>query len=249
MSQKQPPLLLVALDDFAEKPSETIAIVQRLSQVEGAWGIKVNLDFLIKNSVEVALTMLDGVSQLPFNRHLPIFADLKMWNGKRTMIDVLAMLAGRVDFVNAYLLGSDQLKASMDALSGTKTKMLGVTVLTHYDDAYCKKWFKRSLNEMVYDLTEEAVAIGCHGVILPGTTLDVVKDFSLEKCVPGIRFPWYQDDRHSEEVTVQQAVQGGASIVVCGSPIMKAHKNQTAIAAVGDAVGALRHALLELQAG
>lgn len=242
MNEKKSPLLFVALDDLTQKEADTLAVLRKFTNVEGNWGIKVNLDWMLKRGIETALSILEDL-----NLERPIFVDLKMWNGKRTMRDVFKMLAGRVDYVNSYVLAGPELQGSLEPLQGTKTKVLGVTVLTHYDDNYCQEWFRRSLRDMVCFSAEKAVTIGCDGIILPGTMAGYVSDMKIEKHVPGIRPSWFKDDRHSEEVTPQKMAEVGVDGAVCGSPIIKVAKNPAAVAEVGDSVGALRRILQDLQ--
>ena len=209
------PFLFVALDDLAKKEKETLGVAEELSHVSGDFGFKVNLDYLLMKGLKAAL---EPIQQ--FGR--PVFADLKMWNGTRTMASVIEnLVAIGVDYLNVYALADDLLPKAIQITEGTKTKVLGLTVLTHFNEAYCQRHFRRSLPETVRHFTEVALKAGCHGIILPGTALEIVADLNIIKVVPGIRPNWYKDTRHKEEVEPQIAVEKGASILVCGSPITK----------------------------
>lgn len=211
------PLLLVALDDLATNEKKTLAIVKELAAIDAEFGFKLNLDYLLNR--EKGLTAIIKKFK-KFNR--PIFADIKMWNGTRTMKSVLENFVSlEVEYTNVYALADNLLPKAIEITEGTQTKVLGLTVLTHFDDAYCQRHFKRSLPETVRHFSEVAVEAGCHGIILPGTTLNVVKDISKTKAVPGIRTDWYKDKRHEQEVTPKEAIQNGADIIIPGSPIMK----------------------------
>ena len=223
------PLLFVALDDLGNKEWETLEVVRELDQVPGDFGYKINLDCLIAEGVRTT------ICKLPASR--PIFADSKTWNGKRTMTDIAKMLVDAgVDYFNVWVQADDQLAGAVKATEGSKTKILGVTVLTHYNDDWCRMYFCRSLKETVVFLTQRAKDLGLHGVVLPGTCLAAVKDSDRIKTVPGIRMEDFKDDRHKQEVTPEFAAQNGADIVVCGSPIMK----------VSDKAGTLRQILSRL---
>jgi orotidine-5'-phosphate decarboxylase len=213
------PFLFVALDDLDKKEKETLDIAERLVAVDGPFGFKINLDYLL-NPILSTKTVLFQMRQR-FGR--PIFADLKMWNGTRTMRSVIEMLVDSgVDYLNVYAQADDLLSGAIKAVEGSKTKILAVTVLTHYDEDYCQKWFRRSLRDTVRLGAEVALQRGCHGIILPGTVLDVVKDFGFEKWTPGVRLGWYPEDaRHQQEVEPRVAVNGGVTGLVCGGPIMK----------------------------
>lgn len=227
------PLLLIALDDLAGKEEKTLKVAEQLSKVEGNFGFKVNLDYLL-NPEKGLKTLLAPIQQ--FDR--PVFFDLKMWNGTRTMASVIEnLVALGVDYLNVYALADELLPKAIQITEGTKTKVLGLTVLTHFNEAYCQKHFRRSLPETVRHFAEVAVKTGCHGIILPGTALEAVADLDTIKVVPGVRSTWYKDTRHEEEVELRVAAEKGANILVCGSPIMKS-ENQ---------VDALRRILAEIQ--
>lgn len=213
------PFLWVALDDLDKKEKETLLIAERLNAVDGPFGFKLNLDYLL-NPIYSAKTL---IFQMQERFHRPIFADLKMWNGTRTMRSVIETLVDAgVDYLNVYALADNLLPGAIKAAEGSKTKILAVTVLTHYDDDYCQKWFRRSLRDTVRLGAEVARDRGCHGIILPGTALDMAEDIKFEKVNPGVRLPWYPEDaRHQQEVEPGVAVKRGATGLVCGGPIMK----------------------------
>lgn len=227
------PLLLNALDDLVGKEKKTLKVAEQLSKVEGNFGFKVNLDYLL-NPKKGLKALLAPIQQ--FGR--PIFSDLKMWNGTRTMASVIEnLVALGVDYLNVYALADELLPKAIQITEGTKTKVFGLTVLTHFNEAYCQKHFRRSLPETVRHFAEVAVEAGCHGIILPGTALEAVAYLDTIKVVPGIRPIWYKDTRHEEEIESRVATQKGASVLVCGSPIMKS----------GNPVDALRRILAEIQ--
>ena len=211
------PFLFVALDGLTRKEKETLEIANKLSNVNNEnFGFKINLDYLLNKGLENAINPIKKLGR-------PIFADLKMWNGGRTMSSVIENLfILEVDYMNVYALADDLLPEAIKITTKAKTKVLGLTVLTHFDDAYCQKHFKRSLSETVRHFAEVAIDVGCHGIILPGTVLDAVSDITgIIKVVPGVRPVWYGDKRHKEEIEPWLAVKKGADILVCGSPIMK----------------------------
>ncbi len=215
--------LSIALDSLSTKEESTLAVVRSLNEVEGNFGWKVNLDFITHKTAKGAVETLK-----PFGRD--IFVDLKMWNGKRTMSDLAKELADLgVKYINLYALADDQIPKVIEAVAGSGTLVLAVTVLTHYDDDYCQKHFLRSLSKTVRHLADTALVRGCHGIILPGTCLGAVTDLDTIKVIPGVRPSWFKDDRHSEEITPSLAIAGGAKLLVCGSPIMKSEDKPAAL--------------------
>lgn len=210
------PILFVALDSLIKDPVNTIELAQKLAgEVEGNFGFKVNVDYILKHGTGV-LKEITAIGK-------PVFADIKMWNGGRTMSDYAKELVDLgIDYFNIYALADKESEKVVKVLEGTETKLLMVSVLTHYDEAYCHQWFNRSLKQTIHFCAEIATQYKSNGIILPGTCLSAVEEFKeLEKCVPGIRPAWFKDDRHSEEVTPSEAINGGADILVCGSPVFK----------------------------
>lgn len=207
--------LFIALDGLAEKEKETLKIAERLSEIEGNFGFKINLDYLLKKGIQDAV---ENVKQ--FGK--PVFADLKMWNGGRTMTSVIENLVSmEVEYLNIYALADDLLPEVIKIVGDSKTKILGLTVLTHYSEDYCQKHFHHSLRGAVRHFAQVAIEVGCHGIILPGTTLEIVQDLEIIKVVPGIRPEWYEDTRHKQTVTPSEAILNGADVIVVGSPITK----------------------------
>lgn len=210
------PFLFVALDDMVDTENITLEIAETLAQESGDFGFKVNLDFLLEEELWSAIDIVSELGR-------PVFADLKMFNGARTMASIIQKVIDcKVDYLSVYALADEELRKAIQSVKKNDTKILGVTILTHYDDAYCKKHFCRTLGEAVRHFAETAIDVGCDGIIVPGTTLGVVSDLETIKVVPGIRPGWYKDSRHKEEITPATAVEKGADILVCGGPIMKA---------------------------
>lgn len=220
------PGIFLAFDNLREKPQETLYTAQELADAGEPFGMKVNLDALLDKGILSLVSMIRR-----FGR--PMFLDFKMWNGTRTMEDIVKTCVDLgVDFVNVYALADKQLAKAVKATEGSKTKILSLTVLSHYDDAYCQKWFRRSLREAVADFSQYAVDAGCHGILLPGTALEVVKDLDTIKVATGLRPEWYKDSRHEQEATPAQVALGGADFTVCGSPVLKQASTQECIDAL-----------------
>ncbi len=226
---KSKPFLFVGLD--YQDPYEVADFAEELCQVDrDSFGFKLNLDFLIN-------TVLSGNYE-PFERVLsmkkPIFTDLKMWNGKRTMTSIAEGLIKRnVDYFNVYSLADKPfLEALVEKTKGTNTKVLGVTVLTHYDEDYCQRKRGCSFEEAVRSDAETAYDAGCDGIILPGTMLNEVMDLQMEKLIPAVRPDWYGktgDNYQKQESSVKEAIDGGANLLVCSSPIRKSPDRKEAL--------------------
>lgn len=224
------PFLFVALDGTE---GQVIKMASTLSRVEGSFGFKINLDYLLHPNKGLKTTV--GNIQA---HDKPVFVDLKMWNGTRTMLEVIKTLVGLgVDYLNVYALADDLLPEAIEATKDSKTKVLGLTVLSHYTEAYCLKHFRRTLKDTVRYLAEVAIEAGCHGIIVPGTTLEKVRVLKGIKVATGIRPDWYKDERHRQIVTPKKAIEEKADGLVCGSPITKS----------SNPVEALKKVLSEMQ--
>lgn len=222
-------LLFVALD--SPKRERVLEWMGLLDDMERDFGYKVNLDFIVQNGG------VGAIRDLPTTR--PIFADMKMWNGVRTMVETCkALQDAGASFVSVYALaGVDMLTELREALSDLShpiIKLLGLTVLTHYDDAYCREQFGMSLELTVSHLAEIAQNAGLHGIIVPGTALGAVKEFEIAKLVPAVRPLSYVEKRKDQKQTVsaQAATRAGADLLVCGSPVTKADDPRRALAEI-----------------
>ncbi|MCK5332780.1 orotidine 5'-phosphate decarboxylase [Candidatus Parcubacteria bacterium] len=211
---KMKPCLFIALDGLSNNEKETLKIAEKLSNVEGNFGFKINLDYLLKVGTKKAIEKIRK-----FGR--PIFADIKMFNGTRTMKDIIRDLVDlEVEYLNVYALADYLLPEAVAIAKGTKTKVLCLTILTHFDDSYCQNHYRRSLKDAVRHFAKIGKDANCDGVILPGTMLEVVKDLDMINLVPGVRPEGFVDDRHKEEINEGDAIDGGADILVIGGPIM-----------------------------
>ena len=211
---KEYPILFVALD--YDKQSKIYKMAEKLSNVEGNFGFKINLDF-IRKPWRRSLKFLKREFQKP------IFADMKMANGSRTMTSATKGLTKEeVDFTNIHAFMDEEMKKTIESTKNEDIKIFGLTVLTHFTEDYCQKFFRRSLPDTVRLFTEVSCEAGCDGIILPGTMLWVVRRLPIHKVTPGLRPKGYkEDERHKEKVSHIETIELGATSGVMGSPITK----------------------------
>lgn len=218
------PFLYVALD--YDTPEKALSMAEKLNEVEGNFGYKLNGDLLLKYG-------LDTVDRFQkFER--PIFADLKLWKGRGTMGAVLDVLMEKgVEHTNVYAhAGQEYLTSLTEKTEENKISLLALTILTHYDERYCQKVHGKSLAGTVRTLGEEAKKSGCDGLVLPPTCLGEVEDLNMENLTPGIRPNWYlekHDNNQKQVSTPSEAVNNGSDILVMGSPIRKDEKPRKAL--------------------
>lgn len=225
--------LAIALDALKTREKETLEKAYSLSQEPGEFGFKINDDYISSVGLREAFIR----TKVAISESRWLFTDIKMLKGGRTMAETAKEICDLgVRYLNLYALADKEIEPVIRAVEGSETKVLGLTVLSHFDESYCQDHFRRTFAETVRHLAKVAKNRGCHGIILPGTMLGEVADLDLIKCATGIRPLSYKDTRHEQEVTPAQAKAGGADIAVIGSPILK----------VSDPIAALREILAEV---
>lgn len=218
--------LYVALDDATVQGCYEKA--SQVCDVSGDFGFKLNQDVLLEEGVA------DLVHKFTSRYRRPVFADIKMWNGGRTMEATIANLvrAGAA-ITNVYAhAGVKAIQRALKGAEGSEMKVFGLGILTHYTEDYCQTIYRRSLKEMVRIFGEISAEADLPGYILPGTCLDQVADLPFVKLVPAVRPTWFEDTRvnnQEQTVTPAEAFRGGAHIVVCGSPIFKSPDPRVAL--------------------
>lgn len=215
-------ILYIALDHNDQASNLTLA--QQLAPEQGSFGFKINQDHysLWKGYVDEIATLKK-----------PFFVDTKINNGSRTMINIIKDIASKgADLTNVWAAAERLIVPIAETLENKRTRLLGVTITTHFTEEYCQRIYKRSLPETVRMWSEIALENGCHGIIIPGTTLDVVKDLKCLKLVPAVRPEWYEDRKSNDQeqtITPTEAIKGGADYLVCGGPIYKHPKPNEAL--------------------
>ena len=208
--------MLYAAMDFTGR-DQMLRAADLIAPVQGDFGFKVNDDYVTTYTPEKAIADLS-----PYGKN--IFVDYKLLKGTTRMINQVKELAktGAVNFTNVYVLAGNMLKKVVEKTQGLGVGILGITILTHMDEAYCQFFFQRSLQETVRMMTEYAHASGCPGVILSGTCLKTVRDIPILKVSPGIRPAWYKSKKanpQSQEVEPAMIIKNGGDTAVVGSPI------------------------------
>lgn len=219
--------VFVALDYNNHR--EILENTRLLSRAKGSYGFKINLDAMLGlDSSDVTtyklMSRIKGLGK-------PVFLDIKMWNGERTMINVVQKCVDlEIDIVNVYPhVGTDLLSKLINLTRGTKTKIFVLTVLTHFDNDYCYRVYGKNLSETVRMFAQMAYESKADGIILPPTCLHVVRDFDMIKMCPGIRPPpkevcdipsgSKEANNQKQVATPKEAVERGANYLVIGSPI------------------------------
>lgn len=156
-----------------------------------------------------------------------VFLDLKFNDIPNTMVNaVREALKQKVSLLTVHTLsGPDALKEVAHACGGSKTKVLGVTILTSICPHFLQDLgIKRKLSEEVLHLAKMAKRCGLDGVVCSVREAKIVrkhlgKNFLI--VTPGIR-PKAAGDDQKRTATVVAAVKAGSDYLVIGRPILKA---------------------------
>jgi orotidine-5'-phosphate decarboxylase len=173
-----------------------------------------------------------------------VFVDLKCHDIPHQVAGAVAGLADLgAEFLTAQVAGGrGMLEASVAAVEGTETKVLGVTALTSLDE--------RALSEVGIAATPQALVLqraalaqdaGLHGVVsspLEAEALRARVGARFEIVTPGVRPAGHAADDQRRVATPAAAIRWGASRLVVGRPITQSD----------DPAAAARRILAEIEA-
>ena len=150
-----------------------------------------------------------------------IFLDLKLHDIPNTVkksIEGLVSLPIKMLTIHTSG-GKEMMMAAMEAVSGTKIKVFGVTALTSLSNDDTNEIFQRTASAQVNAMLDLAESAGIDGVVCSPHELDLVsKRKSLLSITPGIRLYDSNDDQ-KRVMTPKEAINHGADYLVIGRPI------------------------------
>lgn len=222
------PKLFVALDD--SQLHEVLIRASKIADVEGDFGFKVNLDAMFADEAVDALACVQAFGK-------PVFADLKMYNGARTMTEMVKVVASAGAVMTNIFAGNAAklLEKTAEAAEETGIFLFGIGPLTHMTPEDCHGVYGCSFEEATIRLGERAAQAGMSGYICPGTMNAEASELGLSILNPAVRPTWFEDKKanyQEQTVTPTEAFATGASIVVCGSPIFKSPDPAEALARI-----------------
>lgn len=209
--------IFVGLD--LNKRDANLELVRNIEEahLDGGYGYKINQDHaMIWNAPYISQVVETGK---------PVFVDLKMNNGPRTMTKTIEWLADMgVAYTNIWAHAERNLAKTVEQLGDIeRPKILAATFYTRWDDAYAQRHHNMSLEELVRHWSEVGMENGADGIIYPGNLAHVVADISGIKLNPALRIGGLVTESEQEQTsTPYDAFMGGANIGVVGSPIYKA---------------------------
>lgn len=156
-----------------------------------------------------------------------IFLDLKFHDIPNTVAGAIRSAGSLgVSYFNVHCGGGlEMMKAAVRARdeSGSKAKLLGVTVLTSLDDLAVQEiGFPRSASAQVKTFVDLAIDAGLDGVVCSAQELPIVRQLAgndFITMVPGIRPAGADAGDQKRVMSPTEAARAGAHCLVIGRPI------------------------------
>ena len=185
---------------------------------------------------------------LEFSRELigqgkQVFVDLKLHDIGNTVekgVESIAKIGATFLTVHAY---PQTMHAAVDARKGSELRILGVTVLTSYDDAdLAAAGYDFTVPELVAERAAQARDIGVDGLVCSAEEAAKIRTIASAGMVlvtPGIRPSGAEKGDQKRIMTPAAAIAAGADHLVVGRPILAAPDPKAAAEAiVADIAGA-----------
>ena len=185
-------------------------------------GIKIGLQYITQRSPE-------EIRELSKFKK-PIFYDGKFFDIKNTLVESVKSLKNlNINYATVHLLnGLDALKAANQASQKINLNLLGVSVLTSFNDKDLKSLgFNNKVEDQVKQLIKIAVEARLYGVICSPLEIKMIKEIAPNlKCfTPGIRMEKTNDDQ-KRTMTANEAIKAGSDCLIIGRPITKGNPQE-----------------------
>ncbi len=205
--------LIIALDNV-ENIEEVRNLLKKVSPHVG-WakiGFETILGFGLQPMIEVVK-----------DAGLKIFVDVKINDIPNTMVQAaLKLLKYDVEMFNIHCSAGPKALAEI-AKSKGNTIVLGVTVLTSFDDEECQKVFNDNVSNKVLSFTQDAQRSGINGIVCSAQDLQVINNYrglkELLKITPGIQPSEGLGNDQTRVTTAKMAIRLGATAIVVGRAI------------------------------
>ena len=203
--------IFIACDVSSQKE-----IVDLLSKIHAEIsGIKIVLQYITQHSPE-------DIKELgKFNKQ--IFYDGKFFDIKNTLVESIKSLKDlKISYATVHLLsGLDALTAANKAANDVNIKLLGVSVLTSFDNKELEHLgFKDQVEKQVLRLIKIADEANLYGVICSPLEIKIIKKVapSLKCFTLGIRQDVDKNDQ-KRTLNAKQALEAGSDCLIIGRPI------------------------------
>lgn len=208
--------LCVALD--VDDKKQAISLAESLSDFVG--GLKVG-PRLVNKYGESLIRDLSSIA--------PVFVDCKFFDIESTMLAAVKAVfeAGASVCTVHALAGMDCLRAlsklEKDLCQTRPFRILAVTILTSWSEkSYPAIIQNEPIEKLVRKLAEQVQDSGLNSIVCSAQELVLLKDLSLYKLTPGIRFDLDDAGDQKRIATPDFAIKNGANALVVGRPIIAA---------------------------
>ena len=210
--------IFVACDVSSQK--EILDLLELIH--EDISGIKIGLQYITQRSPK-------EIRELSKFKK-PIFYDGKFFDIKNTLVESVKSLKDlNVDYATVHLLnGLNALKAANQAAQKFNLNLLGVSVLTSFDDEDLQSLgFNNKVEDQVKRLIKIAVEAKLYGVICSPLEIKMIKEIAPKlKCfTPGIRMQNIKDDQ-KRTTSANEAIKAGSDCLIIGRPITKGNPKE-----------------------
>lgn len=197
-------------------------------------GIKVGLEFFTSLGVK-------GIEEVKkFNK--PLFIDLKLYDIPNTVSAALKnILELNPEYTTLHISGGRRMLENCveeKIKSDSSTKLIGVTMLTSFDDKEINEiGIDRNVEENVNLLSDLAESCNLDGIVCSPHEISYIKSkFKLEVIAPGIRMDESRTDDQKRTLTAKEALKAGADILVIGRPITRAKSPSDAARSIYESI-------------
>jgi orotidine-5'-phosphate decarboxylase len=158
-----------------------------------------------------------------------VFLDLKLYDIPNTVAHAVESAANLgVQMLTIHLSGGEAMVKAAVAVRPNKMSILGVTVLTSFDETAIRALgISSTIEEQVSRLAKMGVAAGIDGLVVSPHEIEVLRPqfgHDIDLVVPGIRPSWSETADQKRVMTPREALEAGADYLVIGRPII-AHSN------------------------
>jgi orotidine-5'-phosphate decarboxylase len=205
--------IIVALD--FESAEEARSLVRALGCTAGFY--KVGLELY-------AAAGMDFVRELKQQGHR-VFLDLKLYDIGETVRRTVAQVArAGVDFLTVHAM-RPIMPAAVAGRSDSRLKLLGVTVLTSFDEQDVKTMgYALGISELVELRVRHAMEKGMDGIVCSALEVAQVRKIAGPKAIlvtPGVRSVGADSGDQKRIATPAQAIANGANYLVVGRQITR----------------------------
>jgi len=184
-------------------------------------GLKLGLEFFTSCGI-------NGIKQIE-ELGLPLFIDLKFYDIPNTVTSALKnILEINPMFTTIHCTGGRKMMTECMKLKNemdSTTNIIGVTVLTSFDDQAIKEvGFNTSVIDTIDQVASLANECSLDGLVCSPLESKKLKNSfpELQLIVPGIRSSFDQTNDQKRILSAKEAIDNGADILVIGRPITEA---------------------------